>query len=108
GLYASGKYRQCTDLLASRLPQLQVSELRLLTSCAYSTGDYRHAFDAGAKLAASSLTEAEGLYWETTATQRLATQALSRASEIDSSSPKMHVLLGDLYRQRKFFPEAEQ
>ncbi len=107
-LYAGGKYRKCADLLASRPQQLQVSELRMLTSCAYSTGDYRHAFDAGAKLAMVSRTEVEGLYWETKAAQKLAIHALSRASEIDSNSPKMHVLLGDLYRQRKYFPDAEQ
>ena len=107
-LYASGKYRQCADLLASRLQQLQPSELRLLTSCAYLTGDYRHAFDAGAKLAVSPRTEAEGLYWETKSAQRLATKALVFASEMDSGSPKLHVLLGDLYRQQKFLPDAEQ
>ena len=107
-LYASGKYRECTDLLASRLRSLQAKDLRLLTSCAYSTGDYQNAFDAAGKLTTNTSTQAEGLYWETESAQKLASEALSRASELDSSSPKLHVLLGDLYRQRNYFPNAEQ
>jgi tetratricopeptide (TPR) repeat protein len=107
-LYANGKYRECTDLLASRLQLLQAKDLRLLTSCAYSTGDYRNGFDAAAILTTNAGTQAEGLYWETKSAQKLASEALSRASELDSSSPKLHVLLGDLYRQRDYFPDAEQ
>jgi tetratricopeptide (TPR) repeat protein len=80
----------------------------MLAFCAYFTGDYHGAFDAGAKMAANVATEAEGLYWETKSAQRLAAAALTHASEMDASSPKLHVLLGDLYRQRKFFPDAEQ
>jgi predicted Zn-dependent protease len=76
--------------------------------CAYSTGDYGDAFHSSSKLALNATTEAEGLYWETKSAQRLATEALGRASETDSGSPKLHVLLGDLYRQQKSFPDAEQ
>jgi tetratricopeptide (TPR) repeat protein len=107
-LYASGKYRGCTDLLASRLQLLQAEDFRLLTSCAYSTGDYRNAFDAAGKLTTNTSTEAEGLYWETKSAQKLATEALGRASELDASSPKLHILLGDVYRHREYFPDAEQ
>jgi predicted Zn-dependent protease len=80
----------------------------LLAFCAYSTGDYLHAFDAAERMVLSATTEAEGLYWETKASQKLATEALARASAMDSTSPKLHVLLGDLYRQRKYFPDAEE
>jgi tetratricopeptide (TPR) repeat protein len=107
-LYASGRYGECTDLLASRLQLLQTKDLRLLASCAYSTANYQPAASAAQKLAVNAATEAEGLYWETRSAQKLATEALARASEIDSSSPKLHVLLGDIYRQRLYFPEAEQ
>jgi tetratricopeptide (TPR) repeat protein len=107
-LYASGRYEECSDLLASRLRMLRTKEIELLARCAYSTGNFRTAFDAAAKLAVDPATEAEGLYWETRSSQRLATQVLARASQIDSTSPKLHVLLGDIYRQRKYFPDAEQ
>jgi tetratricopeptide (TPR) repeat protein len=111
-LQARGRYGECSDLLMSRLQMsrlqmLPAKDLQLLASCAYSTGNFQNAFDAGAKLAVSAATEAEGLYWETRSSQRLATQALARASHIDSTSPKLHVLLGDVYRQQKDFPDAE-
>jgi len=107
-LYASGNYGVCTEMLASRLRQLQTRDLQLLALCAYSTGNYQSALDAAAKLASNIATEPEGLYWETKSAERLATAALARASATDPSSPKLHVLLGDIYRQRKFFPDAEQ
>jgi tetratricopeptide (TPR) repeat protein len=107
-LYARGRYGECSDLLMSRLQMLPAKDLHLLASCAFSTGNFQNAFDAGAKLAVSAATEAEGLYWETRSAQRLATQALACASHIDSTSPKLHVLLGDVYRQQKYFPDAEQ
>ena len=64
--------------------------------------------DAAAKLASNVATKAEGLYWETKSAQKLATAALARASATDPGSPKLHVLLGDIYRQRKSYPDAEQ
>jgi tetratricopeptide (TPR) repeat protein len=106
--YARGEYRRCSNQLAPRLQLLPPKDLRLLAFCAYSTGDYRHAFDAAKKMVPSATTEAEGLYWETKSAQRLAAEALAHASEMDSTSPKLHVLLGDLYRQRKYFAGAEQ
>jgi len=107
-LYLSGRYGECGDLLAPRLQLLPAKDLRLLASCAYSTGSFRNAFDAAQKLARNAPTEAEGLYWEIRSAQKLATNALARASEIDSASPYLHVLLGDVYRQRKLYPDAEQ
>jgi len=107
-LYAKGRYGECRNLLASRLQLLQAKDLQLLATCAYSTGDFQTSVGAARKLAVNPATEAEGLYWETRSAQKLATEALAHASQIDSSSPKLHVLLGDLYRQRKFFLDAEQ
>jgi len=107
-LYLNGRYGECSELLASRLELLRAKDLRLLASCSYSTGNFRNAFDASQKLAMNAPTEAEGLYWEIRSAQKLATNALARASEIDSGSPHLHVLLGDVYRQRKLYPDAEQ
>lgn len=107
-LYAKGNYRECDDALAVRLQQLPAKDLQLLASCAYFTGDYPNALRAAAKLASIPITEAQGLYWETKSAQKLATQALARASAADPGSPKLHTLLGDIHRQQKAFPDAEQ
>jgi tetratricopeptide (TPR) repeat protein len=107
-LYARGKYGECSELLASRPQGLSSHYLRMLVSCAYATGDYQNAFAASQKLAIKAATEAEGSYWEIRSAQKLATDALTRASELDSTSPKLHVLLGDVYRQQKGYPDAER
>lgn len=107
-LYGSGKYKQCRDMLASRFITLQTEDVKLLAACASLDGDNTTAFEAANRLAVNPATETEGLYWETKSAQELATQALTYASELDSNSPKLHVLLGDVYRQRKNFPDAEQ
>jgi predicted Zn-dependent protease len=106
-LYAGGRYAECSDTLASRLQQLPAKDLQLLASCAYLTGSYANALKAATRLASNSVTEMEGLYWEIKTVQKLASEAFSRASAIDSDSPKLHVLLGDIYRQSKNFPDAE-
>jgi tetratricopeptide (TPR) repeat protein len=106
--YTSGRYEECTNLLASRLSLLSTKDLQWLSFCAYSSGHYQPAAGAARKLAGNAATEAEGLYWETKSAQKLATYALARASQLDSNSPKFHVLLGDVYRQRKYYPDAEQ
>ena len=106
--YRQGSYRECSDSLVSHLQQLPASELALLASCAYLSGDYSNASGAAARLASRAATEVEGLYWETRSAGKLATQALARASATDPDSPKLHVLLGDIYRQQKAFPHAEQ
>jgi tetratricopeptide (TPR) repeat protein len=105
---SNGAYRLCSDLLIPRLPQLPAKGLQLLASCAYATGNYEASYEAGQKLALTSTTEAEGLYWETRSAQKLATDTLAHASELDSNSPTLHVLLGDVYRQRNYYPDAEQ
>jgi len=107
-LDASGRYGECSQRLASHPKALQPGDLKVLAFCAYSSAAYQAAADAAQKLVLSPTTEAEGLYWETRAAQKLASEALTRASALDSDSPKLHILLGDLYRQRRFFPDAEQ
>jgi tetratricopeptide (TPR) repeat protein len=107
-LYARGSYGRCRDVLASRPQPLAVKNLQLLASCAYLTGDYPNALKASGRLAENPSTEAEGLYWETKAAGNLATEALARASAADPNSPKLHVLLGDIYRQQTNIPEAEK
>jgi tetratricopeptide (TPR) repeat protein len=106
--YSSGRYEECTDLLTSRLSLLSTKDLQRLEFCGYSTANFQSAAGAAQKLAANAATEAEGLYWETRSAQKLATNALARASRIDSNSPEFHVLLGDVYRQRKYLEDAEQ
>lgn len=106
--YAAGSYEQCTELLAPRLEQLSSKQLATLVSCAYPIGDYETTFKAAQKFTVDASNRPEALYWETKSAQQLAIQSLARAGELNSASLRMHVLLGDVYRERSYFPQAEK
>jgi tetratricopeptide (TPR) repeat protein len=107
-LSASGRLGACGGPQVRAPQRLQSAELRTLAACTYSSANYRAAFGAAEKLVAVPATEAEGLYWEIKSAQKLAAETLARASALDSNSPTLHVLLGDMFRQRKHYPESEQ
>jgi tetratricopeptide (TPR) repeat protein len=106
-LYLSGQYRKCSDSLRPHLSALTERSLALLAPCAFYTGDYKTAAQTARRLAANAATRPAGLYWESKAEQKLAVAALVRAGELDADSPRMHVLLGDTYRQRRKWGDAE-
>ncbi len=62
---------------------------------------------AAQRLKANPVTLVQGLYWESKADQALAIAALTRAGEIDADSPRMHVLIGDVFRQKRKWDNAE-
>ncbi len=106
-LYLSGQFHKCSESLRPRLGALTERNLTLLAQCSFYAGDYRTAAQAARRLAANAITRPVGLYWESKANQKLAVAALVRAGEMDADSPRMHVLLGDTYRQRRKWGEAE-
>jgi predicted Zn-dependent protease len=105
--YLAGEFGKCSERLRPRLSVLPEKSLLLLTQCAFYAGDYRTASLASRRLASNSITRLVGLYWESKADQKLATAALTRAGDIDANSPRMHLLLGDLYRQKRKWGASE-
>jgi tetratricopeptide (TPR) repeat protein len=107
-LYLSGQFGKCSDSLRLRLSVLPATSVLLLAPCAFYSGDYRTASLAARKLKGDPGTRVTGLYWESKADRRLAITALTRAGETGDNSPRIHVLLGDLYRQKEQWQDAEQ
>jgi tetratricopeptide (TPR) repeat protein len=105
--YLSGQYQKCSDSLRPRLSVLTEQSLLLLAPCAFYTGDYRTASLAARKLKSIAATRVSGLYWESKADQKLAITALTRAGETAQNSAQLHVLLGDIYRQKQRWEDAE-
>ncbi len=103
----SGQYQKCSESLQPRLSALSAPSLLLLTQCAFYTGDYRTASLAARRLKSTTATRVDGLYWESKANQKLAITALTRAGETGSNSPQLHILLGDIYRQKQRWDDAE-
>lgn len=106
-LYAAGKYSTCDQALKPALETLDGAKQQLLAACSFYTGDFLTTSMAAERQKANPATLARGLYWETKADQKLAIAALTRAGEIDADSPRMHVLLGDIFRQKRRWDDAE-
>jgi tetratricopeptide (TPR) repeat protein len=106
-LYSAGQFAQCSYALKPLLGAIARDQLQLLASCSFYAGDFRTSSTAAQHLKSNASTRAEGLYWECKADQKLAIAALTRAGEIDADSPRMHLLLGDVFRQERRWDEAE-
>lgn len=106
-LYASGQYHRCDSSLARAAASLTGAQERLLAACSFYAGDLLTLSKAAEHLKTNPATRLEGLYWESKADEKLAVAALARAGEIEPDSPRMHVLLGDVYRQKRHWSEAE-
>ncbi len=106
-LVLEGRYARCTQVLKGDLQSENADRLQLLAFCSFYTADFLTTSRAAQNLKKDPRTRAQGLYWESKADQNLAVQALARAGEIDANSPRMHVLLGDVFRQQHHWDEAE-
>lgn len=106
-LYATGRYTQCDRSLQPVISKLTAIQQRLLASCSFFAGDFQTTSLAAARLKTNPATRLEAFYWESKADEKLAIKALARAAEIEPNSPRMHVLIGDAFRQRRHWSEAE-
>jgi len=102
-----GHYEQCAAALKQNFASRSERELLLLSACAYYAGDYELASSASETLAARPSNPLGGLYWSIKANQTLATEALARFEQLAPDSAQSHILLGDMYRQRQRFDDAQ-
>lgn len=106
-LYAAGEYSACDQLLKPTLQTLDSARLQILASCSFYVGDFVTTSKAAVREKANPRTLVQGLYWETKADQKLAVASLTRAGAIDPDSPRMHVLAGDVFREKRRWGDAE-
>jgi tetratricopeptide (TPR) repeat protein len=84
-----------------------VVSLQMLATCAYFTGDYDLASSAADELASVAPHSLVAMYWSIKANERLAFSALERFQQLEPNSSRSHLLLGDIYRQRTRFEDAQ-
>jgi tetratricopeptide (TPR) repeat protein len=106
--FRSGHYGECAASLRHEIPSLNSSSQLLLAQCAYLTGDYDLAWQATEAWKRKSQLSEASLYWSVRTEEKLASDALSQAEQLDPSSERTHLLLGDMYRLRKIYDKAEQ
>ncbi len=105
-LAAEGKFSSCDEALKGDQHATVIGQ-QLLAFCSFYAADFETTSIAAQALKTNPETRAEGLYWESKADQTLAIRALIRAGEIDANSPRMHLLLGDVFREKRRWEEAE-
>jgi len=105
--YSEGKYTSCRDSLKPALPKLVPQDSLLLAECAYDSGDFRTSFLASQQAVDTDARNPVAWYWRIKASEVLAVNALIQADLAQPNSPAVHVMLGDVYLDRKRFNEAE-
>ena len=71
------------------------------------TGDYNLSATASDLLASRSPHDMAALYWSVKANEQLASVAFGRFEQLEPDSERTHLLLGDMYRQRQRYEQAE-
>ena len=105
--YSSGRYARCAASSNNSLKTKNVVGLQLLATCAYFTGNYKLASNASEALAAAAPHSLAAVYWSINANEHLAFIALDKFQQLEPGSSRTHLLLGDIYRQRMRFEDAE-
>lgn len=107
--YKAGQDSRCAAFLKAGVEHESADTLKLLAACSFFAGDYGVAYDAGRALAAQpSQEQAEALYWSIKANERLAYESLDRFQQLEPNSARTHILLGDIYRQRERYDDAQK
>jgi tetratricopeptide (TPR) repeat protein len=105
--HAVGRSQGCAQQVQGNLAARSESQLLTLAMCSYFTADYEGASDASSALAARSPHSLAPVYWSIKANERLALQSLDRFAEMEPDSVRTHLLLGDMYRQRQRYNDAQ-
>jgi tetratricopeptide (TPR) repeat protein len=96
----SGRYSDCAEKLQGRATHAN-HEALLLARCACLAGRYFVAFDATQSVMVREPQNLEANYWQAEAARKLAQAAFQKAVTLKPDSWQGHLLLGDIYRQRK-------
>lgn len=107
-LYIERHDTSCANLLQSSLESGDAATLETLAPCSFFAGEYNLTWDAGRALASLSVDSAEALYWSIEANEKLAFASLARYEQLEPNSPRSHILLGDIYRQRERYDDAQR
>ncbi len=96
----AGRYSECARLL-NPFQLATVNDSLLAAQCQTLSGWFFKAFESGQLLIKDNPRNLQALYWQAEAARKLAQASFDRAVNLKPDSWQGHVLLGDLYRQRK-------
>jgi Flp pilus assembly protein TadD len=105
-LFRERKYQACSAQFSRELATYSSDQLQMLAACSYFTGDFRRTASAAGTLLARQPGSMPARYWAVRADEKLAFLALDRFQQLEPNSARIHVLLGDIDRQRERFDDA--
>jgi tetratricopeptide (TPR) repeat protein len=95
-----GQYSECSRLL-DPYHLGDAREALLAAQCDTLSGRFFAAFEAAQEITKTEPRNSRALYWQAESARKLAQAAFERAVNLNPNSWQGHVLLGDLFRQRK-------
>lgn len=105
--FMQGRYAACVQQMAGARTPEGVPEALLLARCASFTGDYEISEHAAERAQTLNPQSTEARYWLIKAAEKLALASFEQFEQIAPDSEKTHLLLGDIYRQRQRYSDAE-
>lgn len=105
--YQAGQFARCAAQLRGHNEEHRPQPLQLLAVCSFFTGDFQQSSRAAAALEAMEPHSIAARYWSIQAHERLAAEELDRFQQLEPNSARTHLLLGDIYRQRMDYDNAE-
>jgi tetratricopeptide (TPR) repeat protein len=83
--------------------------LETLAACSFFAGEYDLTYDTAHSLQSlPSHPQAQMLYWAIKANEKLALESLAHFQQLAPNSAQSHLLLGDIYRQRERYDDAQK
>jgi tetratricopeptide (TPR) repeat protein len=103
--FKDGHYTRCMQNLAG-ISGLNESDTVLLSKCAFLSGHFLVAYEAVSSSAPDRSKNIERIYWKAESAKRASQSAFQTAVRLSPNSWVAHVLLGDIYIQRKKWDSA--
>lgn len=98
--HQAGRYSDCANQLRATPPATTDDGL-LLARCACLSGQFYAAFEASQSILAKEPQNMAAHFWQVESSRKLAQAGFQRAINLKPDSWQGHLLLGDIYRQRK-------
>jgi tetratricopeptide (TPR) repeat protein len=101
----AGHYTECFEALRSKLTLSKENTL-LFATCACLSGHFFLGFEAARSVLEHDPQNMPALYWQAEAARKLAQAAFQQSVSLSPNSWQGHILLGDIFRQRKQWDQA--
>ena len=103
--FEGGHYSECFDTMRESTETNYDAKL-LMASCACLSGHFFAGFEVARSVVKHDPQNTQALYWEAETARSLAHRALLQSVSLAPESWQGHILLGDIFRQRKQWDRA--